>query len=136
MPAMASITVKKADEATNIVYDALTGAAGDTSSAVWRQDTGAVAGLPVGHRPVLEMRTTENGTRTARVVRMTYRRPYSTQNTTTSKYETKDNVVGSLTLTLPKEIPSTELAEAVHQFLNLLASTLVKSSADVGYAPQ
>jgi hypothetical protein len=136
MPAIASLVVKKADEATNITYDALVGAAGDTSQAVWRQDTGAVAGMPIGHRAVLTMQTTDNGPKSARVVKITYKRPYSTQNTTTSKYEATDFAIASISMTLPKAIPASEINESVHQFLNCVSTTLIKQSADVGYAPQ
>lgn len=136
MPAMAALVVKKADEVTNITYDALTGAAGDGSSAVWRQDTGAVAGVPVGHRAVLEMKTVNNGSKTARRAVLTYSRPYSTLNTVTSKYETKDSVVARLEMTIPVAIPASEISEGVRQFLNCAAATLVKQSAEAGYAPQ
>lgn len=138
MPNMASITSKKADEVTNIVYDALTGAAGDGSKSVWRQDTGAAAGLPVGHRAVLSMATTWNGPRTARRAVIEFKRPYSTLNTTTSKYETADAVVARLEFTLPQAIPASELNESVYQFLNAmgLASGLIKQSIAAGYAPQ
>lgn len=136
MPAMASLVVKKADETTNITYDALTGSGGDNSDAVWRQDTGAAAGLPVGHRAILTMRTVNNGPRTARRAVLTYSRPYSTQNTVTSKYETKDQVVARLEMTLPVAIPATELSESVRQFLNCAAATLVKQACESGYAPQ
>lgn len=136
MPAMASLTVKKADETTNITYDALTGAAGDGSAAVWRQDTGAAAGVPVGHRALLEMRTTFNGPRTARRAVLTYTRPYSTQNTVTSKYETKDSVVARLEMTMPVAIPAADLSEGIRQFLNCVNQTLIKQAAEAGYAPQ
>lgn len=136
MPAMANLVCKKADETTNITYDALTGAAGDGSKAVWRQDTGAAAGLPVGHRATLEMRTMNNGPRTARRAEITYKRPYSTQNTTTSKYEATDSNLGTLTFTLPTAIPASEQIEAVYQFLNLCAQGLVKQAINAGYSPQ
>jgi hypothetical protein len=136
MPAMANLTVKKADEVTNITYDALTGAAGDGSKAVWRQDTGAVAGMPVGHRATFEMATRENGSRSARHASTVFKRPYSTQNTVTSKYETSDSVVISSTAVLPKAIPASEIAEAVHQACNLLAATLIKDALKAGYSPQ
>lgn len=136
MPDMANLTVKKADETTNIVYDALTGAAGDGTKAVWRQDTGAAAGVPVGHRATLEMRTTSNGPRTARRIQVDYKRPYSTQNTVTSKYEASDSVVGTLTMTIPNAIPASEISESVRQYLNCLAATLIKQAAEAGYAPQ
>lgn len=135
MPAMAALVVKKADETTNITYDALTGAAGDSSDAVWRQDTGAIAGMPVGHRAILKMRTLNNGTNSARRAVLTFSRPYSTQNTVTSKYEMKDSVVARLEITLPQAIPASEISEAVRQFLNCAAQTLVKQAAESGYAP-
>jgi hypothetical protein len=136
MPSMANLTVKKADETTNIVYDALTGAAGDGSEAVWRQDTGAAAGIPVGHRAILQMKTVHNGPRTARRAVITYSRPYSTQNTTTSKYEAKDSVVARLEMTLPTAIPASELSEGIRQFLNCVNQTLIKQAAEAGYSPQ
>lgn len=136
MPTMANITVKKADEVTNITYDALTGAAGDGSRAVWRQDTGAAAGMPVGHRAICEMRTTENGPRTARRAQIDFKRPYSTQNTVTSKYEATDSFVLNATAILPKAIPASEIAESVHQACNLLAATLIKDALKAGYSPQ
>lgn len=135
MPAMASLTVKKADETTNITYDALTGAAGDGSDAVWRQDTGAAAGLPVGHRAMMSLRTVNNGPKTARRVVINFERPYSTQNTTTSKYEARDRAVAKLELLLPQAIPASEISESVRQFLNLVNQTLIKQAAETGYAP-
>ncbi|DAD50752.1 coat protein [ssRNA phage SRR6960803_10] len=136
MPNMASLTVKKADEVTNITYDALTGAAGDGSLAVWRQDTGAAGGMPVGHRATLTMGTVFNGPRTARRATIIFKRPYTTQNTVTSKYETKDSVVARLELTMPLAIPATDINEGVYQFLNCVAAALIKQSVAAGYAPQ
>lgn len=138
MPAMANLTVKKADETTNIVYDALTGAAGDGSKAVWRQDTGAASGLPVGHRATLQMSTVWNGPRTARRAVLEFKRPYSTQNSTTTKYESSDSVVARLEITLPQAIPAAELNESVYQFFNCLGLTsgLLKQSVVAGYSPQ
>lgn len=138
MPAQASITVKKADETTNVTYDALTGAAGDGSQAVWRQDTGAAAGLPVGHRATLSMATVWNGPRDARRAVLLFKRPYSTQNSTTTRYEAKSQVVARLEMTIPQEIPASEINESVYQFLNLLGVSggLIKQSIAAGYAPQ
>lgn len=136
MPAMANLTVKKADETTNIVYDALTGAAGDGSKAVWRQDTGAAAGMPVGHRAILEMRTSENGPRTARRANIDYKRPYSTQNSVTTKYEASDTFLMNISAVIPKAIPASEIAESVHQALNCAAQALIKDALKAGYSPQ
>lgn len=135
MPTMASLVVKKADETTNITYDALTGAAGDRAPAVWRQDTGAVAGLPTGHRAKLTLTTLNNGTVTARKAVMEFKRPYSVLNTTTGRYETKDSDWLRLEAVLPEAIPASERSESVRQALNLFAATLVKQSLEQGYAP-
>lgn len=133
---MANLTVKKADETTNITYDALTGAAGDGSEAVWRQDTGAAAGMPVGHRATLKMRTVNNGPRTARRATVDYKRPYSTQNSVTTKYEASDAFVFNGNFTMPNAIPASEIAESVHQLCNALAQALIKDALKAGYAPQ
>lgn len=135
MPAMANITVKKADETTNIVYDALTPGGGDGIKALWRQDTGAVAGLPVGHRAEMTMKCVWNGPRTGRRALIEFKRPYSTQDSTTTRYVTTDSVVMKIDVLVPQAIPASEIAEAVHQGLNLLASSLVKDAVKAGFPP-
>jgi hypothetical protein len=135
MPAIASITVKKSDGTTDIVYDALSGSGGDSSPAVWRQDTGAVAGLPVGLRKVLKMLTKWNGPKTARQVQFDYTYPYAIQDSTTTLYSSKDRVVFNGIMTTPQGIPANEIQEACYQFGNLMAATLIKQSASGGYAP-
>jgi hypothetical protein len=135
MAAIANITVKKADGTTDIVYDAISGSGGDNSPAVWRQDTGAAAGLPVGLRSWLKMLTKWNGPKSARQVTFEYVSPYALQDSTTTKYSASDRVVVTGIITIPQAIPASQINEAVYQSLNLLASTLVKSSAASGYAP-
>ncbi len=135
MPTMASITVKKNDGTTDIVFDALNASGGDSSPAVWRQDTGAVAGLPVGLRPSFQLTSKWNGPKTARQLQFNLAFPYAVQDSTTTLYSAKDRVVISGVITLPQGIPNTNLNEAVAQAMNLLASSLVKSSMQAGYAP-
>lgn len=135
MPTMASITVKKADGITDIVYDAIAASGGDSSPAVWRQDTGAVAGLPIGLRNMFKMFQSWNGPKTARVIRMQMLFPYAVQNTTTTLFSATDRVPLEITVTVPQSIPATAINEAVYQGLNLAAALLVKQSAVAGYAP-
>lgn len=135
MPSMASITVKKADGTTDIVYDALSASGGDNSPAVWRQDTGATAGLPVGLRNLFKLWTAWNGPKTARAMKFNFVVPYAVQDTTTTLYSAKDRVVFDGIVTIPQGIPASAINEAVYQGLNLLASTLVKQSGAAGYAP-
>jgi hypothetical protein len=132
---MASITVKKFDGTTDIVYDALSASGGDNSPAVWRQDTGAAAGLPVGLRAILKLWTLWNGPKTARQMKINFVAPYAVQDSTTTLYSAKDRVVFDGIITLPQAIPADNLNEAVYQVMNLLAATLVKQSGAAGYAP-
>jgi hypothetical protein len=134
MPTMASITVKKYDGTTDIVYDALAGSGGDGSPAVWRQDTGAAAGLPVGLRKMLKLLTQWNGPKTARQAKFNFVAPYAVQDSTTTLYAAKDRVVIDGIATIPQAIPATELQEAIYQACNLLASSLIKQSMTAGYA--
>lgn len=135
MPAMANITVKKDDGITDIVYDAQTGAGSDGSPAVWRQDTGAAASLPVGYRALLWIKSLWNGPRTARKLPFRYERPYAIQDSTTTKWSVADRLIIEGTATIPQGMPSTEINEGVSQGCNLLAATLVKSAMKTGYAP-
>lgn len=134
MPAMASITVKKLDTVTDIIYDQITGSPGDTGMAMWRQDTGANAALPQGQRASLLMGTKFNGPRTARRMTLQYTRPYSVLNSSTGRYEAKDQMIGGAFLILPQEIPVAELGEGAYQFLNLCGSLLVRQCGAAGYA--
>lgn len=134
MPAMASITVKKLDGTTDIVYDAITGSPGDTGMAMWRQDTGANAALPQGQRAILLQGSKWNGPRTARRYTLQFTRPYSVLNSSTGRYEAKDQAVGGAFLILPQEIPVAENGEAAYQFLNLCGSLLIRQCAAAGFA--
>lgn len=135
MPSMASITVKKNDGTTDIVYDALTGAGSDGSPATWRQDTGASATLPVGLRAVFWLKSLWNGPKTARKLPFRYERPYATQDTTTTRWTSSDRIVIEGTATIPYGIPPADINEGVSQGCNLLASVLVKDSMKTGFAP-
>jgi len=132
---MANLTVFKADGTTSIVYDALNASGGESSPAIWRQDTGAAAGLPVGLRATFRVVSKWNGSKTARQLRFQYAYPYAVQDSTTTLYSSTDRVVFDGIITVPQGIPSTAINEGCAQVLNLLATTLVKASAQAGYAP-
>lgn len=136
MPSMASVTVKKADGTTDITYDAITASGGDNAPAMWRQDTGAAAGLPVGLRPSLKLMSRWNGPKTARVFTHEYRYPYAVQDSTTTRYSATDVVVITPSgMTFPQNIPASVLNEAAAQYCNLMGSALLKASLQSGYAP-
>lgn len=135
MPTMANIVVKKFDGTTDITYDALSGSGGDGSPAVWRQDTGAASGLPVGLRKLFKLWTLWNSPKTARQMKFNIIMPYAVQDSTTTLYSAKDRVVFDGIVTIPQGIPASEINEAIYQGLNLLGSLLVKQSGAAGFAP-
>lgn len=135
MPTMASITVKKNDGTTDIIFDQVSGSGGDNSPAAWRQDTGNTAGLPVGLRSNFTLNSKWNGPKTARQMQFNLAFPYAVQDSTTTLYSSKDRVVFSGVVTLPQGLPATAINEAVAQGTNLIASALVKAAMQAGYAP-
>jgi hypothetical protein len=135
MPTMASITVKKADGTTDIVFDSISAAGGDGSPAVWRQDTGNTAALPVGLRASVKLTSKWNGSKSARQIAYEAVFPYAVLSNDTGLYSARDRVVATGIVTMPQGIPSTALSEAAAQIPNLIASTLVKSAFAAGYAP-
>lgn len=134
MPTMAAITVKKSDGTTDIIYDALSGSGGDGSPAVWRQDTGAPAAKPVGLRSLFKLWSQWNGPKTARQSKFNFVSPYALLDTTTSAYSAKDRVVIDGIVTVPQNIPASEINEAIYQACNILAANLIKQSFASGYA--
>lgn len=135
MAAISNLTVFKADGVTNIVYDGIVGSGGDKSPALWRQDTGAIAGLPVGLRPTFRMLARNNGPKTARIVETEYVAPYATQDTTTTRYSAEHRSVIKSVSTLPQGIPASILVEAIYQEAHLRAHAVIKAAAATGYAP-
>lgn len=131
MPDMADLTVKKNDEVTNVVYSKVQASAGDRSPAVWRNTT---VGTAAGHRPEIRMSTRENGTGTARRIDVTGTYPTLVTDAG-GKTQVADKLVMNLSVVNPKGMPDTDVNEAVAQFFNVLASTLVKSATKAGYAP-
>lgn len=135
MPSMASITVKKSDGTTDIVFDAVAGSGGDNSPSVWRQDTGNTAGLPVGLRSLFRMFSKWNGPKTARQVQFELVFPYAVLSNDTGLYSARDRVVFNGVCTLPQGIPASALNEAAAQIPNLIAASLTKSALAAGYSP-
>jgi hypothetical protein len=135
MPSMADITVKKYDEVTNITYTQVSPSAGDSVAAQWRLDAGYAAGVPIGLRRTFGAMTKWNGAKSARHFDTQFVSPFLYQDTTTGLYGAKDRMLGSSHIVLPTALSTTEIQEAVSQYLNLLASALMKSVGHTGYAP-
>jgi hypothetical protein len=129
---MANITVKATNGTTDVIYVAKSPSAGDSVPARWRADAlGASANL----KPELSMVTRDNGPKTGRRVTLEFSWPHTYTDTTTGLVKVAEKAPGMLTLLLPKEMPDTQINEAVDQFCNLIASTLVRASLKEGFAP-
>lgn len=131
MPNMASVTVKKNDGTTDVVYTAVVPSAGDKTPAIWKNQT---VGTANSHRPELKLQSRDNGTNTARRVEGVLTYPYLTVDTQ-GKTNVADKVILNVSAVVPKGMPDTDVNEAVSQGFNLFAATLLKDSFKTGYAP-
>lgn len=132
MPSMADITVKKDDGVTNVIFVALNPSSGDTVPAFWRQDA---MGTQANLRATFSLKSTWNGPRDARRVEGVYQYPFTSTDSTTGLTSVVSKVPISFSATVPQGITDTVVAEAISQWANLMASTLVKSSLKAGFAP-
>lgn len=130
MPNITNLTVKKADGTTDVTYSAKTASGGDSSPARWSSDT---ASATPGFRPTFQMKTRDNGPKTARAFDTAYRFPVvrSVNGVDTIVATIPINVNG----TVPQMVTTAEASEAVYQGLNLNASALIKECARDGFAP-
>jgi len=131
MPNMANITVKKNDGTTDVVYTALAPSAGDKTPAYWRNNT---VGTAEAHKPEMRMSSKPNGDNSSRQVVTNFSYPSIVVGT-----DGKTSIIArtnfTLSVSLPQGMPTTDVNEAVSQFLNLCASTLVKDSYKAGFSP-
>lgn len=133
MPAMADITVKKADGTTDIVYGATNPSGGDGTWAYWRS---AASAAIIKAKAVLQLMSKWNANQDVRRLQGKFVYPYAVTDTTTGVTSVVKNVSFEFTWQVPQDIPSTEITEAAHQGANLSAATLIKSCVASGFAPQ
>lgn len=123
MSTAASITVKKADGSTDIIFGVLEGRSGD-NPAKWKAP--ALGATPVT-QPELRVHSREvAGTDKAKVI-ATFVYPYHVVNSTTGVTTVVDREMFRLEYTGSNAIPSATRAEGVHQGMNLLSSAAFKT---------
>lgn len=132
MPTIANITVKKADGTTDVVYMATAASAGDSSPAVFRNNT---VGTTVAERPTLLVRSTDNGSRTARRLRVDYSWPIVATDAGGNKV-VAGRMSGEASVLIPQNQDAAVIAEQAAQFGNLIGSALIKASFNDGFAPR
>lgn len=131
MPTMANITIKKADNVTDVVYTALTSSAGDAVPAQWRSET---AHAVSGFRPVASVVTRWNSRRDGRRIEFDFLYPI------VETVNGVDTIVSKLpfkvTALVPTNVSSVKTDEACMQAANFLASTLIRDTFKSGFAPR
>lgn len=130
MPQISDITVKKADEMTDVVYNAVVASAGDKSPAIFKA---MAAGTTGASRPELRVSSSPNRARTTRVVECTY--VYPTVQTVGGVSTIPHRTLVDVRVTVPQGAPDVDTTEAVNQAINLLGSSLMRSVLSSGYAP-
>lgn len=123
MSAAASITVKKNDGTTDVVYGVLEGRSGD-NPARWKAPA---LGATPATQPELRINSRNiAGTDRVKVV-ATFMYPYSVVNSTTGVTTVQDREIFRLEYTGSLAIPQTSRDEAVSQGMNLLANAAFKT---------
>lgn len=132
MPNMASITIKKADGTTDVIYVNQSPASGDATPARWRIE--AIGTVP-GNRPTLTVfsKATANGA--ARVISGKLVYPETYTDSTTGLVAVRNTASASFTAIIPQNLTDTTIAETAAQFANILKATLVQDSIKSGFAP-
>lgn len=124
MSTIASITVKKNDGTTDVVYTAIEGRSGNNPARYRAPALGATAAT----QPELRIGSTvPNAGKGKPRVTGTFHYPYSVVNSTTGVTTVVDREFFRIEHTGSPDVPQAVIDEAVSQFFNLLGSTAVKT---------
>lgn len=132
MPTLANVTIKKADGTTDVIYTAIASSAGDGSPAVFRNNT---VGNTLAERPTLLIKSTSNGPKTARRVRVDFSWPTVSMDAG-GNITITGRMSGDASVLVPQNQDTATIKEQAYQFSNLIGAALVKACFDEGYAPR
>lgn len=132
MPNMANITVKKADNTTDVIYVALSPSAGDKTPAQWRVE--AIGTVP-GNRPTFSLTSKSSADRQARILEGKLSYPETFTDSTTGVVATRLRETFSFTSITRLDASDVTTAELVAQAANLLKSNLIQETLKAGFAP-
>lgn len=126
MPAMGSITVKKHDGTTDIVYSALQSGGSDRQRpAIWNS---ASVGTAYSHRPEVRYSTRQvSATRKSEVLTAQYP-SLSTDTSTGITTIIGRGVKLRLEIELDQSMPQADINEATSQFLNFFANASIRAA--------
>lgn len=133
MAIFANLTVKKFDGTTDVVYTAVSPAAGEGSPAIFKNQT---IGASFSQQP--EYRFSGKGRLKKgvpfRVTNSSYKWPRAITNPTTGEISVSDGVNVFVTVEVNQNMTPTEINEAVYQACNLTAAAAVKAAHRDGYS--
>lgn len=123
MPNLANITIKKANGTTDIVWTGLRRSGqGPKAPAVWRSDT--VSAIP-GNRPTFKLSDRPNKDGSTSVMEYQYDYPILATVNGVEVVVSHQRASGVIPVLQVADV--TQVNEAVNQFLNLMASALVRA---------
>jgi len=132
MPNLGNITIKKADGTTDVLFTGVSPSAGDKSPAIFRSNS---VGSSVLARPELRVTAQNNGTNTARRIKIDFTYPQVADNIVAGTRQVVGRANFSLTGIVPVAMDDEIVTEACTQVINLLASSLMRDVVLSGYAP-
>lgn len=132
MPAMANITVKKADGTTDVVYTQVNASGGDQRWALWRNNS---VGTAPAHRPYLRAASRDTGDGRQREVNAEFRYTQVSTNSTTGITSVAETAFAKGQFRIPKGMEAAPAKEFAFQFGNLMASAMMKAILEEGAAP-
>lgn len=131
MPQISALVVKKADNTTNVTYDAQVASSGDSSPSIHYL---TAAGSAPAFRPSLTVTTKWNGNRTARIITEVYKYPVWAIG---SDGVTRiiDTYIKEVKTTRPTTMADGSVLEAQAQYCHLGDMTLIRDVHVQGFAP-
>lgn len=132
MAAQTDITVKMADNATNITYSKLVPAGTDGQAATWRSETAGAIAL---FRPFLAVLAKWNASRNVRRIELEYTYPQTATDSTTGLTTKVQELKCQAVWFVPASMPQAVIDEGVHQGCNIIADTAVKTAIKTMTAP-
>lgn len=132
MPAMANITIKKADGTTDVVYTQVNASGGDQRWALWRNNS---VGTAPAHRPYLRTASRDTQDGRQREVNTEFKYTQVSTNTTTGVTSVVETAFGKAQFRIPKGMEAAPAKEFAFQFGNLMASAMMKAVLEEGAAP-
>jgi len=131
MPSIADIVVKKNDNVTNITYTGVQPSSGDGTAATWKSQS---VGTALAFQPELRLSAKSASNGLARDFTATFMYPQIKTDSTTGVVSVHRKAMGKFTWNYQMDMAATDEAEASAQFVNLLASTLVRNCLNSGFS--